>query len=74
MIRMAGTTRPSLLDRLRDSTDRHSWEQFFDQYWRLIYAFARECIEKIRIESLRVRLNNTLFDRLPHGDMIRELV
>lgn len=43
MTRMAGTTRPSLLDRLRDGTDRHSWEQFFDQYWRLIYSFARKC-------------------------------
>ena len=40
----------------------------------LVYAFAREIIEKIRVESLRTRLNDTLFDRLPHGDSIRGLV
>ena len=40
----------------------------------LVFAFAREIVEKIRIESLRTRLNDTLFDRLPHGDMIRGVV
>ena len=37
----------------------------------LVYAFAGELIQKIQIESLRLRLSDTLFDRLPHGDMIR---
>lgn len=40
----------------------------------LVYAFAREIIEKIRIESLRTRLNDTLFDRLPHGNLIRGIL
>ncbi len=34
-------TPPSLLIRLRDRDDGRSWQQFFDQYWRLIYSFAR---------------------------------
>lgn len=33
-------TPPSLLNRLRDQQDRHSWQRFFDGYWRLIYAYA----------------------------------
>jgi RNA polymerase sigma-70 factor (ECF subfamily) len=36
-------TPPSLLIRLRDSRDATSWQRFFEQYWRLIYAFARRC-------------------------------
>lgn len=36
-------TPPSLLIRLRDAGDQRSWQQFFDQYWRLIYHFARAC-------------------------------
>jgi RNA polymerase sigma factor (sigma-70 family) len=35
-------TPPSLLIRLRNRDDRGSWQQFFDQYWRLIYSFARQ--------------------------------
>lgn len=33
-------TPPTLLNRLRDHQDRHSWQRFFDGYWRLIYAYA----------------------------------
>lgn len=36
-------TPPSLLIRLRDAGDAGSWQQFYQQYWRLIYAFARRC-------------------------------
>ncbi len=36
-------TPPSLLIRLRDAADQSSWREFFEQYWRLIYSFARRC-------------------------------
>jgi RNA polymerase sigma factor (sigma-70 family) len=32
--------RRSLLSRLRDLGDQESWSDFFQSYWRLIYAFA----------------------------------
>lgn len=34
-------TRRSLLDRLKDWHDDTSWREFFETYWRLIYATAR---------------------------------
>jgi RNA polymerase sigma-70 factor (ECF subfamily) len=34
-------TRMSLIGRLADWGDRARWQQFFDQYWRLIYSVAR---------------------------------
>jgi RNA polymerase sigma factor (sigma-70 family) len=34
-------TRQSLLTRLRDWRDQTGWREFFDTYWRLIYAVAR---------------------------------
>ena len=40
---MPDTTRPTMLNRLRDAQDRQSWRQFFERYWRLIYSFARRC-------------------------------
>lgn len=33
-------TRYSLLSRLQDWDDQTSWKEFFDTYWRLIYAVA----------------------------------
>ena len=33
-------TRQSLLSRLKDWDDSDSWREFFDTYWRLIYAVA----------------------------------
>ncbi len=33
-------TRRSLLSRLKESNAEESWRQFFDAYWRLIYATA----------------------------------
>jgi RNA polymerase sigma factor (sigma-70 family) len=35
-------TRQSLLSRLRDCQDQAGWREFFDAYWRLIYAVARK--------------------------------
>lgn len=33
-------TRYSLLSRLQNWDDQDSWKEFFDIYWRLIYAVA----------------------------------
>lgn len=35
-------TRRTLLSRLRDWDDHKSWRQFFNTYWKLIYAVARQ--------------------------------
>lgn len=34
-------THASLLERLRDWRDEAGWREFFDRYWKLIYAMAR---------------------------------
>src|ERR1700719_246899 len=34
-------TRRTLLDRLRNVDDYAGWREFFENYWRLIYAVAR---------------------------------
>ena len=36
-------TRRSLISRLRNSQDNDSWRDFFQTYWKLIYAFAIRC-------------------------------
>jgi RNA polymerase sigma-70 factor (ECF subfamily) len=36
----ATATRASLLARVRDWSDDASWQEFFETYWRLIYAMA----------------------------------
>ncbi|TDN63148.1 Fe-S cluster assembly protein SufD [Paraburkholderia sp. BL10I2N1] len=40
----------------------------------LTYAFARDIVERVRIDSLRSRLENLLLARTPEGDRIRELL
>jgi RNA polymerase sigma factor (sigma-70 family) len=35
-------TRWSLVNRLKDWDDQESWKAFFDLYWKLIYAVARQ--------------------------------
>src|SRR5690242_3097851 len=35
-----GSTRWSLIGRLKNWDDRTGWQQFFDSYWRLIYRTA----------------------------------
>ena len=39
----------------------------------LVHAFAHDVIERIRVQSLRSRLEQILFARLPQGDLLREL-
>ena len=38
----ANSTRPSLLVRVKDSTDTKAWQEFFDLYSPLIYSYARQ--------------------------------
>ena len=40
---MAGSTKtqPTLLKRIQDGEDALAWRDFFDRYWRLIYALAK---------------------------------
>lgn len=38
---MNSKTRVTLLERLRDGSDVLAWDEFFDRYWRLIFAAAR---------------------------------
>jgi RNA polymerase sigma-70 factor (ECF subfamily) len=46
-VSMNTKTRATLLERLGDGADRLAWDEFFDRYWRLIYAAAtrRGCSE-----------------------------
>jgi Fe-S cluster assembly protein SufD len=39
----------------------------------LVHAFAHDVIERIRVASLRTRLENILLARLPQGERMREL-
>ena len=36
-------TRATLLARLQNAGDALAWDEFFQRYWRLIYAYARRC-------------------------------
>lgn len=38
----------------------------------LVYAFAREIIDQVRVEPLRAQLDDWLIERLPQGRMLRE--
>ena len=38
---MSSETRATLLDRLREGADPMAWDEFFQRYWRLVYASAR---------------------------------
>jgi RNA polymerase sigma-70 factor (ECF subfamily) len=40
---ISSKTQATLLNRLRDGSDALAWEEFFQRYWRLIYAYARRC-------------------------------
>ena len=43
--------------------------------WALLtYAFARDIVERVRIDSLRARLESLLLARTPEGERIRELL
>ena len=38
---MSSKTRPSLLDRIRDAADPLAWDDFYDQYWPVVFNFAK---------------------------------
>lgn len=38
---MSSRTQVTLLDRLREAADPVAWDEFFERYWRLVYAMAR---------------------------------
>lgn len=38
---MAGDTQVTLFDRMREAADPLCWHDFFDRYWRTIFAYAR---------------------------------
>lgn len=38
---MHSQTHATLLERLREASDPLAWEEFYERYWRLIYATAR---------------------------------
>lgn len=38
---MTEKTSPSLLGRLQEPTDTMAWREFFDRYWRPLFAFAK---------------------------------
>lgn len=40
----------------------------------LIYAFARDIVDRIRLESVRTDLEEFLFSRLPKGEIVRQAV
>jgi RNA polymerase sigma-70 factor (ECF subfamily) len=40
---ISSKTRATLLARLQDGSDALAWDEFFQRYWRLIYAYARRC-------------------------------
>lgn len=40
----------------------------------LIYAFASEMVEKIKVDSLRRQLDSYLFEWLPRGELVKEAV
>lgn len=39
---MSSRTQATLLDRLREAADPLAWDEFFERYWRLVYAMARQ--------------------------------
>ena len=38
---MGSNTRASLLERIRDATDPLAWDDFYDQYWPVVFTFAK---------------------------------
>lgn len=67
---MTDATRLTLIGRLADWNDRVRWQQFFETYWRLIYAVARraglndaEAQDVVQETVLAVAKNITRYDR-----------
>jgi len=40
----------------------------------LVYAFAADILTGIKLEAVRTRLEEHLYERLPHGDVVRDSV
>jgi len=40
----------------------------------LIYAFASQVVNRIKVDLVRTELDNYLFSWLPEGDLVREAV
>ncbi|MCH7703364.1 MAG: SufD family Fe-S cluster assembly protein, partial [Planctomycetes bacterium] len=40
----------------------------------LVFAFAGECLERVRVKPLRAQLETLLLARLPQGKLLREAV
>src|SRR5436309_7478286 len=66
----ADVTRLSLVERLANWDDRARWQEFFDTYWRLIYAVARraglqdsEAQDVVQETILAVARNITKYER-----------
>lgn len=55
---MVDKTRASLIGRLRDPSDAIAWREFFDRYWRPMFAFAkrRGCSDQTAEEVLQEAL------------------
>lgn len=65
-------TAPSLLNRLRDGQDQRSWQRFFEQYWRLIYSFARRCgLEPADAEDVLQEVVTEVFRAMPRFEYDR---
>jgi RNA polymerase sigma-70 factor (ECF subfamily) len=61
-----------LLVRLRDADDHRSWQRFFEQYWRLIYSFARKCgLEPGDAEDVVQEVVTEVFRTMPRFDYDR---
>lgn len=59
-------TPPSLFIRLRDAGDGGSWREFFEQYWRLIYSFARQCgLDRHDAEDVLQEVVTDVFKAMP---------
>jgi len=72
-------TQVTLLQRLRDGTDRLVWDEFFDRYWPTVYALARHrgCSEHTAEEvvqdvMLRVFQQRDVFEYDPRRGRFRD--
>jgi RNA polymerase sigma factor (sigma-70 family) len=70
MPELPDATRHSLVERLANWDDRERWQEFFDTYWRLIYAVARraglqdsEAQDVVQETILAVARNITKYER-----------
>ena len=76
---MNSETQVTLLQRLRNGTDRLVWDEFFDRYWPMIYALARHqgCSEHTAEEivqdvMLRVFEQRDVFEYDPRRGRFRD--